>query len=101
VSGGPFQSLSVLSREVRISISLEQRPAMTTNTPTPEERVTELETVVMHLQRQMEQLNEVVIDHRAALDVLKQQADRLEHQLEQTDESPEQRDPLDEVPPHY
>jgi SlyX protein len=74
---------------------------MTTNTPTPEERITELETVVMHLQRQVELLNEVVIDHRAALDVLKQQADRLEHQLEQTEESPEQRDPLDEVPPHY
>jgi uncharacterized coiled-coil protein SlyX len=49
----------------------------------------------------VELLNEVVIDHRAALDVLKQQADRLEHQLEQTEESPEQRDPLDEVPPHY
>jgi SlyX protein len=74
---------------------------MTTNTPTPADRVTELETVVMHLQRQVEQLNEVLLDHRAALDLLKQQVDRLEHQLDQADETTEVRDPLDEIPPHY
>ena len=58
----------------------------------------ELESLAMHLQRECEQLNEVVIEQRAALDALKQTVEQLQNQVPQlTDE----KDLPHERPPHY
>ena len=66
------------------------------------ERVTELETVLTHVQHDFQQLNEVVLQQQDRFTVIERQLVRLEQQLRTMADAPtEAIDPLDEKPPHY
>jgi SlyX protein len=71
-------------------------------TPDPNERITELEIQLAHLQRLHEQLDEVVIAQSTGIDRMSRQLTGLLDQVKQlkTKPSPES-DSLDEKPPHY
>lgn len=66
-----------------------------------EERIINLESVVMHLQRDMERLNDVLLDHAAALQSLRTRIETFDHRLETLHGDQEIRDPAEERPPHY
>lgn len=66
-----------------------------------EERVVELETIVMHLERDVEQLNGVIVAQQAEIESLKKLVERLQSRFETALEEPEARDPREERPPHY
>ena len=66
------------------------------------ERVTQLETLLTHLQHDFQQLNEVVLQQQDRFTAIERQLVRLEQQLRTISEAPtEAIDPLDEKPPHY
>ena len=68
----------------------------------PEERLTELEIQIAHVQRTYDQLNEVVTEQTLEIDRLQRRLGRLADQLERMKAKPEMPpDPLDEKPPHY
>ena len=67
-----------------------------------DKRVEELEFQLAHLQRQYDQLNEVVTEQANTIDRLRQQVSKLEasvSNLKTASQPP--TDPLDEKPPHY
>jgi SlyX protein len=66
-----------------------------------ETRITELELLVTHLQRDLEALNSVVLEQQKQLDRLGKSLDKLDHQVEDMLDGGESRDPLAERPPHY
>ena len=53
----------------------------------------------MHLQRDIEQLSRAILEQNTELDELRVNVSRLESRLDETEN--EERDPLDERPPHY
>lgn len=63
------------------------------------DRLTQIETLLMHVQRDLEQLNTAVLRQQAEIDALRGLVGRLETTL--TDLPPEPRDPQAERPPHY
>ena len=63
---------------------------------TSDDRITELEIKLMHHERLVETLNEVIIEQRAELDQLRRRLDGLERKLEDSGE-----EPANEQPPHY
>ena len=66
------------------------------------ERVTELETLLTHVQHDFQQLNEVILQQQDRFTAIERQLVRLEQQLRTIADSPtEAIDPLDEKPPHY
>ena len=66
------------------------------------DRVGQLEFQLAHLQRDYDQLNEVVTQQSLANQRLESKVAALELQLKQLKEKPQQAiDPLDEKPPHY
>ena len=67
----------------------------------PNNRFIELESLVMHLQNDLEQMNNVILHQQREMESLNQRIQQLESRLEKTAESPEERDPLEERPPHY
>ncbi len=66
------------------------------------ERVTELETLLTHVQHDFQQLNEVILQQQDRFTAIERQLVRLEQQLRTIADAPtEAIDPLDEKPPHY
>lgn len=66
------------------------------------ERITELEIQLVHIQRLYEQLNEVVTSQAMDADRMQWRITQLQTQVKELKEKPaEQTDPLDEKPPHY
>ncbi len=63
-------------------------------------RVTELEILILHMQRELAELNGVVLEQRRELDRLQGKLDQVGHRLTTIEEGPE-TDPADERPPHY
>jgi SlyX protein len=63
---------------------------------TNDDRITELEIKLMHQERLVETLNEVIIEQRAQMDQLRRRLEGLERKLEDSDE-----EPTNEPPPHY
>ncbi len=66
-----------------------------------QQRVIELETLVMHLQHDLEQMHQVLIQRAADFETLHEKLQRLEGRMEGTDELPPLPDALDDRPPHY
>lgn len=65
-------------------------------------RVTELETLFTHVQRLVNELNEVLIQQTQRLDRLESRQQQIARQVETHDDKlSESRDALDEKPPHY
>ena len=71
-------------------------------TRTPEDRITDLEVELAHVQRLYEQLNEVVTAQGREIDRIERRFQQLHGQFKELKEKqPESFDPLDEKPPHY
>ena len=68
-----------------------------------QDRVTELEVQLAHVQRLYEQLNEVVTAEAIRADRLQRQVELLSQQIRnmKAKTEPAESDPLDERPPHY
>jgi uncharacterized coiled-coil protein SlyX len=64
-----------------------------------EQRLIQVETVLMQLQHDLDQLNKAVLDQQGELTHLKGALDRLTATLEEGPAEP--RNPVDERPPHY
>lgn len=65
------------------------------------ERIVGLESVVAHLQREMEQLNEVLIEQASGLQTMRQQLNELETRLISSEDDRPEFDPRLDRPPHY
>ncbi len=68
---------------------------------TADERILNLESVVAHLQHDLDQLNTVILQQQSEIDGLNETLTRLQSRLEQADARPEERSVEDERPPHY
>jgi uncharacterized coiled-coil protein SlyX len=66
-----------------------------------ESRITELELLVTHLQRDVDALNSVVVEQQKQLDGLHRLLTKLDHRVEEFFDGEETRDPVAEQPPHY
>lgn len=64
-------------------------------------RVIELESTITHLQHDLEQLSAVLIDQQTEIESLQRVTETLKHQVDDSNSPTEQRNPLDERPPHY
>lgn len=67
-----------------------------------EQRVSELESLFLHLQRTVQDLNDVLLDQHRQLTAVQSQMDRVLRDVDslvQVQERP--RRPEDEKPPHY
>lgn len=69
--------------------------------PSQPDRVVELETLLMHLQRDLAALSEVVIDQQKQLDAQGRRLARLDERLVEPQTPAEPRDVQAERPPHY
>lgn len=73
--------------------------------PSPQEelssRLTQVESVLMHLQHEVEQLNQAIIQQNTTVDALKKTMKSLDTRLGALEEEDEGRDPYQERPPHY
>lgn len=65
------------------------------------QRLIELESTVMHLQNNLEQLNQVIIDQNQEIDKLRLEIIRLDGKIQTAEAGPENRSLEDERPPHY
>jgi uncharacterized coiled-coil protein SlyX len=65
------------------------------------ERMTAIESLLTHLQYDVDQLNAVVLGSRREIDSLRRDLDGLKGQLERLETPAEIRDPRLEKPPHY
>jgi uncharacterized coiled-coil protein SlyX len=67
-----------------------------------DERLIRLETALMQLEHDVEQLNASLIAQHRSLEALRVAVERLEWRLDRDGAGPpETRDPEDEKPPHY
>jgi uncharacterized coiled-coil protein SlyX len=67
-----------------------------------DERLIRLETALMQLEHDVEQLNQSLVAQHRALEALRVVVERLEWRLDRESPSPpETRDPEAEKPPHY
>lgn len=66
-----------------------------------DERLVRVETMLTHLQHDIEQLNAALTDHFRRLQSFEDRFQRIEHDLESLADGPEERDPQSEKPPHY
>lgn len=66
-----------------------------------DDRLTNAELLLMHLQHDLEQLSQVVFRQQSELDALRNELSRLDSRVVRLSEEPEIRDPLAEKPPHY
>ena len=65
------------------------------------ERVTELEILTTHLQREITELNGVILEQQQMLEKLGLIVSRLDNRLVSLESDEEIRDPEAERPPHY
>jgi SlyX protein len=68
---------------------------------TSDERIIQLETLVMHLQYDVEQLNAALLAQHVELKELREALARLERRMDAGAAGPEERDLEAERPPHY
>lgn len=66
-----------------------------------DDRLTNVELLLTHLQHDLEQLSQVVFRQQAELDALRKELTLLDSRVVTLTEDPELRDPLAEKPPHY
>jgi uncharacterized coiled-coil protein SlyX len=71
------------------------------NSSTDEDRLQNLELSLMHLQKDYDQLNEVVIDLANRHEQLQKSFVKLTAQLEHAQQAETPRDAESEKPPHY
>lgn len=64
-------------------------------------RLENVESLLAHTQRDLEQLSQVVWQQQAELDSLRKELFRVNARVATLGEVPEARDPLAEKPPHY
>ncbi len=64
-------------------------------------RLTAIESVLMHLQHDVEQLHEALAGYRHDMDALRRDVGAVRGQVEQLESGGEVRDPGLEKPPHY
>ena len=64
-------------------------------------RIIDLEMTVAHIEHELEQMHSVLLAVQADLKASREQVSKLERRLTTAIELPEDRDPLDERPPHY
>jgi len=72
-----------------------------TNSDEITEKLVNLESLIAHVQYELEQLNAVVIEQNQKIDRLSSAQEKFEHRLESLSEDLDQRSPEDERPPHY
>ncbi|HEX6987456.1 MAG TPA: SlyX family protein [Planctomycetaceae bacterium] len=65
------------------------------------DRLTAIESLLMHVQHDLEQIHEAVVGQRRDIDALRRELDRLRGHVERLELGPESRDPKLEKPPHY
>jgi len=71
-------------------------------TESPQERITEVECILMHLQKTVLDLNEVIIEQGKSIDKLQREIKQLAMDFRQVRESSSPtRTAADEIPPHY
>lgn len=68
---------------------------------TADDRLTNVELLLTHLQLDLEQLSQEVFRQKSELDALRKELTLLDSRVVTLTESPEVRDPLAEKPPHY
>ena len=66
-----------------------------------EERLIALETALAHVQREVEQLNSVLLEQQREVDAVRRAIELLKSQSVEQTESAEKSNPLEERPPHY
>ena len=66
-----------------------------------DQRLTELESTLMHLQNDYDSLNAVVRENTGRIEQMAKAIERLTARLESVSESEQERNAEDEVPPHY
>ncbi|QDU40159.1 Protein SlyX [Maioricimonas rarisocia] len=64
-----------------------------------EDRLARIETLIMHMQHDMEQFNSVLIEQQKHLEQIRERLTRIEDEDEDWPDDP--RDPGLEKPPHY
>lgn len=64
-------------------------------------RLIDLESTVAHLEHELEQMHTVLLAVQADLKIARDRIVKLEQRLVMASESPEERSPIDERPPHY
>lgn len=69
--------------------------------PNADDRLTNVELLMTHLQHDYEQLSQVVFRQQAELDGLRKQLVLLDSRVVTLSEGSEVRDPQAEKPPHY
>lgn len=65
-----------------------------------QQRITEMEMGLTHLQRDFESLNEVMLAQQKIVESLQRTVERMQSQMESVSD-PEVRDAESEKPPHY
>jgi uncharacterized coiled-coil protein SlyX len=75
---------------------------MNSQPPSLETRLTELESLFMHLQRTVADLDQIVVDQSRRMEILEREVRRLSSDLGAVrDMNREPRRPEDDIPPHY
>lgn len=69
--------------------------------PDISEQIIRLEMTVAHLERELEQMHSVLLAIQAELKSSREQVSKLERRMQLAIEQPEERNPIDERPPHY
>ncbi len=64
-------------------------------------RLTAIETLLMHVQHEVEQMNSAILSQQRELDALRKDIDAVRGHVERLEVGPESRDPKLEKPPHY
>ena len=72
-----------------------------TNDPASLDRFHAIETLLMHVQHDLEQLHEAVLGQRRELDDLRADVQRVRGDVERLEIGSETRDPKLEKPPHF
>ena len=68
---------------------------------TADDRLTAIETALMHLQHDVEQVHEALVGQRRDLEDLRTGIVGLRGRIDRMEAGPEDRDPTLERPPHY
>ena len=66
-----------------------------------EDRLIRLESLLAHLQQDIEQINGSLTHHLTRLQRMDQRFVRIEQELERLQQPGDSRDPQHEIPPHY
>jgi uncharacterized coiled-coil protein SlyX len=73
---------------------------MSDNSPSAE-RLTAVESLLMHMQHELEHMNVALLAQLRDMDTLRKDVERLRGDLERLETPTETRDPKLEKPPHY